>query len=175
MVLDLSGTNGLRFAINFIAPKLMSMFRIKALNKCVEDFIIHMVSKTLEYREKNNVYRKDFFQLLIQLRNTGTVQLDDEWETVIKHDKKMSLMDIAAQTIVFFAAGVETSSTALTFCMYEMAKNPDIQARVHEEIDRVLEEYDGKITYESVSAMKYLDACIEGRFCKMLRYFSSFN
>lgn len=163
MVLDLNGTNGLRFAMNFIAPKLMSAFRIKCVDQCVEDFIKTIVEETLNFRERNNVYRKDFFQLLIQLRNSGTVQLDDEWETVIKRDKKMTLNEIAAQTIVFFGAGVETSSTALTFCMYEIAKNHDIQARVHEEIDRVLEEYDGKITYESVSEMKYLENCINGR------------
>lgn len=46
--------------------------------------------------------------------------------------------------------------------MYELAKNPDIQKRVHEEIDRVLTEHDGKITYDAVSDMKYLEACIDG-------------
>lgn len=73
MVLELSGWNAIRFAMNFIAPKLMSVFRIKCLDQSVEDFIKSMVKQTLEYREKNNVYRKDFFQLLIQLRNTGAV------------------------------------------------------------------------------------------------------
>ncbi|XP_055296697.1 uncharacterized protein LOC129565632 [Sitodiplosis mosellana] len=161
MVLELKGWNAIRFAMNFIAPKLMTFFRIKCLDQRVEDFVKSMAKQTLDYREQNNVCRKDFFQLLIQLRNTGSIQLDDEWETVIKADKKMTLNEIAAQTIVFFAAGVETSSTALTFCMYELAKNPDIQARVHEEIDRVLEKHDGKITYESMCEMKYLEACVD--------------
>lgn len=45
--------------------------------------------------------------------------------------------------------------------MYELAKNPEIQQRVHQEIDDVLERHGGKITYESISDMKYLEACID--------------
>lgn len=101
----------------------------------------------------------------MQLRNSGTVQLDDQWETVIKTDekhKKMTLNEICAQTFVFFAAGFETSSSTLSFCLYELAKNHKIQQRVHEEIDQILGQHDGKITYESVLKMKYLETCIEG-------------
>lgn len=58
--------------------------------------------------------------------------------------------------------GFETSSTTITFCMYELAKNREIQQRVHQEIDDVLKRHGGKITYESISEMKYLEACIDG-------------
>jgi cytochrome P450 family 6 len=37
-----------------------------------------MVQETVEYREKNDMKRNDFMQLLIQLKNKGTV--DSEWE-----------------------------------------------------------------------------------------------
>lgn len=59
-------------------------------------------------------------------------------------------------------AGFESSSSELTLCMHELAKNPDIQSKVHEEIDRVLQQHDGQITYESISEMKYVDACADG-------------
>lgn len=151
--------------IGLVAPRLMSTLKIKSVDNDVEDFIISVVKQNLEYREKNNVSRKDFFQLLIQLRNTGTVQLDDQWDTVIKADesqKSLTLNEMAAQTFVFFAAGFETSSTTLSFCLYELAKAPEIQKRVHEEIDEVLAQHNGKITYDSISDMKYLEACIDG-------------
>lgn len=64
--------------------------------------------------------------------------------------------------VLFFAAGFDTSATTLVFCMFELAKNPDIQERVHSEIDKVLGRNDGKITYQSIAEMKYLDACIDG-------------
>lgn len=100
------------------------------------------------------------------MRNSGTVQLDDEWETVIKADesqKTFTLNEMAAQTFVFFAAGFETSSTTLSYCLYELSKAPEIQQRVHDEIDRVLTQHNGQITYESISEMKYLESCIDGK------------
>lgn len=161
--------------ISFIAPKLLSILRIKSVDSSVEKFIMSVVRQNLEYREKNNVSRKDFFQLLIQLRNSGSVQLDDQWDTVIQADenqKTLTINEMAAQTFVFFAAGFETSSTTLSFCLYELAKAPEIQKRVHEEIDRVLGEHDGQITYDSVSEMKFLEACIDGEFFKFIIQFS---
>ena len=40
-----------------------------------------LVRRTVEYREKNNVIRKDMLQLLLQLRNTGKINddNDEEW------------------------------------------------------------------------------------------------
>lgn len=158
--------NSLRRLMVIGAPKLMKWFRIKTVNPEVEKFILSIVQQNLEFRENNNVSRKDFFQLLIQLRNTGTVQLDDEWDSVIKaseDQKTFTLNEIAAQSFIFFAAGFETSSTTLSFCLYELAKNAEIQQNVHDEIDRVLGQFDGKLTYESVSEMKYLEHCIDGK------------
>jgi cytochrome P450 family 6 len=64
---------------------------------------------------------------------------------------------------VFFLAGYETSSITMTFCLYELALNPDIQERVLNEIDTVLKRYGGKITYESVFEMEYLDKVVSGK------------
>lgn len=50
----------------------------------------------------------------------------------------------------------------MTFCMYELAKNTIIQQKLYEEINGVLQKYDGNLNYESLSEMKYLDACIDG-------------
>lgn len=157
--------NAIRFFLKFIAPKLMLIFHIKAIPSDVEHFIKTVVKKNLEYREKNNVTRKDFFQLLIQLRNGGTVQLDDQWNTVIKADenqKTMTLNEICAHAFVFFAAGFETSSTTLSYCLYELAKNSEIQKRVQNEIEKVLQKYNGQNSYEAVMDMIYLEKCIDG-------------
>lgn len=87
----------------------MTFLPITYVDKSVEKFIFSVMKENLDYREKNNVTRKDFFQLLIQLRNSGTVQLDNEWETVIKCDenqKSLTLNGMAAQLFIFFLGGL---------------------------------------------------------------------
>jgi cytochrome P450 family 6 len=69
---------------------------------------------------------------------------------------------IAAQAFVFFIAGFETTSTTMTFCLYELARNPDIQERVRNEIDIVLDKHGRNITYEAISEMEYLDRVVSG-------------
>lgn len=51
----------------------------------------------------------------------------------------------------------------MSYCLYELAKNPELQKRVHSEIDRVLREHDGKLTYETVVDMIFLEKCIDGK------------
>jgi cytochrome P450 family 6 len=69
---------------------------------------------------------------------------------------------LAAQAFVFFAAGFETSSTTMAFCLYELSLNQGIQDRVREEMDVVLRKHGGKVTYEAVQEMEYLDKVVSG-------------
>lgn len=164
-VFQSSFLNSVRFFGKFIAPKMLSIARIRTIDREVEDFVMSIVKQNLEYREQNGVVRKDFFQMLVQLRNTGAVELDDEWRTVIKADESqqtMTLHEIGAQAFIFLAAGFETSSTTISYCMYELAKHPDYQQRVHNEIDKILHEHDGKLSYEAISEMKFLEKCLDG-------------
>lgn len=171
-VFDMNWKNGLRFLIVFIFPAFLKFFKIRTIDQDVEDFMMSVVRQTLKYREESKVVRKDFFQLLVQLRNTGNVQLDDQWETVISNEeggKALSFNEVAAQAYVFWVAGFETSSTTISFCLFEIAKNPDVQDKVHEEIDRVLRQNNGEITYDSVNEMKYLELCIDGIFSSKIK------
>jgi cytochrome P450 family 6 len=52
----------------------------------------------------------------------------------------------------------------MTFCLHELSQNPEIQERVRENIAEVLERHDGKITYEALNEMQYLEQCINGEF-----------
>lgn len=72
-------------------------------------------------------------------------------------------MDVlAAQCFVWFIGGYETSSITLTFTFFELAQDLDIQTRAQEEIDTVLEKHGGKLTYEILQEMTYLDMIVSG-------------
>jgi cytochrome P450 family 6 len=75
----------------------------------------------------------------------------------------LSIDDIAAQALVFFAAGFENIAILLSFTTVLLAVHQDIQQQVKDEIDEVLAENGGQITYEAVQRTKHLDNVISGR------------
>ncbi|XP_055313647.1 probable cytochrome P450 6d5 [Sitodiplosis mosellana] len=155
--------NMLRNTGSFFAPSMAKLFRSRFVDKDVGDFMIDTVRDNLQYREKHNITQKDFFQMLMQLRNTGKVTEDnDDWSTkMTSGEKLMSINEMAAQAHVFFVAGYESNSTTMSFCMYELAKHPETQQKVYKEIVAVLERYNGQLTYDSLAEMKYMENCIE--------------
>lgn len=154
----------------FVSPFLHKLFQIRYVDKDVEKFMIDTVKQNIEYREKHNIVRKDFFQLLMQIRNAGQVKDDGEdWNTkTISNEKHLSLDNIAAQSFIFFVAGYESSSSTMSFCLYELAKNLQLQKTVTDEINSALEMHNGQLTYESLNEMKFLDNCIDGRFYSII-------
>ncbi|KAJ8929028.1 hypothetical protein NQ314_018339, partial [Rhamnusium bicolor] len=123
----------------------------------VNDFFFKMVEDTVRYREDNNIVRKDFMHLLIQLKNKKNV---NENEKIAGDEETLTLNEIAAQSVLFFFAGFETSSTTLHFAAYELTMNPNIQEKLRDEINTVLRKYDNQITYEAMMEMTYLDRVI---------------
>lgn len=65
--------------------------------------------------------------------------------------------ELAAEAFLVYAAGFETSSTLITFMLYELSLNPDIQERLRSEITSAIEENDGKLTYDLLLSLQYLD------------------
>lgn len=64
---------------------------------------------------------------------------------------------------IFFSAGFETSSSAMSFTLYHLALNLDIQNRLRSEILAVLEDQQGSIQYDDIKKMPYLDCCFRGK------------
>jgi len=63
-----------------------------------------------------------------------------------------------------FAAGFETVSSAISYCLYELALNKSIQDRVREDIQLKLSNNDGQINHELLTGLNYLDMVIAGNF-----------
>jgi cytochrome P450 family 6 len=52
-----------------VYPSLVYTFKLSLVPRDVSSYFQKMVRETVEYREKNNVERNDFMQLMIQLKN----------------------------------------------------------------------------------------------------------
>jgi cytochrome P450 family 6 len=77
------------------------------------------------------------------------------------------------QAFIFLFAGYETSSSTMSFALYELALHPEIQHSLRAEILQVLSEQDGKLTYDSVQGMSYLDRVVSGE--KRIRLNNNLN
>jgi cytochrome P450 family 6 len=64
--------------LHVVCPSLVYILKLSLFPKDVTNYFRTMVRKTVEYREKNNVQRQDFMQLMIQLKNKTLAIEEDE-------------------------------------------------------------------------------------------------
>ncbi|XP_017106361.2 probable cytochrome P450 6a14 [Drosophila bipectinata] len=145
-------------AFIFTNAKLARKLGMKVLPDEVTEFFMATVKNTVDYRLKTNVKRNDFVDQLIELRAKD--QEAAKKGKGIDLSYGLTLEQMAAQAFVFFIAGFETSSSTMSFCLYELALQQDIQDRVREEINRVLSKGDGEISYDALAEMTYLEQVI---------------
>ncbi|XP_065338788.1 cytochrome P450 3A19-like [Cloeon dipterum] len=165
-LIELNLLQAIRIVLVVFLPEVAMKFKIGVLDKEVTRFFEQLTKDIVDQRKKTKTVRKDFMQLLIELKEKGSVAIDDDDED--KHLKeeddhqskepfRFNDIDLAAQATIFFLAGFETSSTVMSFALLELAVNPDIQRKAQLEIDEQLVQCGGKITYETLKKMEYLE------------------
>jgi cytochrome P450 family 6 len=127
-------------------PDLARKLHITTSDSEVSGFYKDVVEQTIKYRSENNVQSNDFMSLLIKMMKENALTFNEVW----------------AQSVVFFLAGYETSSTTLSYCIYEMAQSEEIRQKARESVRKVLEKHNGEFTYEAVNEMQYVEQCING-------------
>ncbi|XP_039312861.1 probable cytochrome P450 6a14 [Solenopsis invicta] len=155
------GITPIKVALIFYMPQVMNFLSIPATPPSVTKFYINMFRENVEYRKAHHIVRHDFMNLLIQLMDRDFVDPEDN-KTIINESSnitKLTMEEAAAQSFIFFAAGFETSATTMTFALYELAQQHDIQDKTRNEIDEVLTKH-GELTYDAVNDMTYLQKVI---------------
>lgn len=137
---------------------LAKKMHVTLFHKDSTDFFLKIVKETIEYRDKNNVKRKDFMHLLMQLMKKES--LEGESDVV---GEKLTVEQVAAQAFMFFLAGFETSSTAMCYTLYELSQNQEVQDKARDEVRKVLSQHDGQFTYDAMMDMHYVDNCLSGK------------
>ncbi|KAK7790754.1 hypothetical protein R5R35_012029 [Gryllus longicercus] len=150
----------------FLFPSLVEKLGLKSTQPDVENYFRKTVWNTVEHREKTNESRNDFLDLMMQLRKTGRLKEEeplDNGEAVEQSNVPFELDGdkFVAQCFLFLAAGFETSSSTMSYTLYELAQYPDIQKRLHEEITSTLANHGGKLTYDAVQEMQYLQMVVQ--------------
>ncbi|CAH0564135.1 unnamed protein product [Brassicogethes aeneus] len=169
------GTIGtvLKFIVQAACPPFAKWMGWGMFSLEVSAFYRKTIKETIEVREKNNIVRPDMINLLMEARKGNHIDDDDNVtdtsfasveETLAAKPKEVKQRltddDITAQALLFFLGGFDSVSNLMCFTAYELAANPDIQDRVRQEVLDTVEDCNGKITYEGVMKMKYLDMVI---------------
>ncbi|XP_051157202.1 cytochrome P450 9e2-like [Leptopilina boulardi] len=141
------GLRAFKFLLFRTIPQFMKLIGEPFLTRSTDRFFKRIVSETVKVREEKNIIRPDMIHLLMEARDKDNgVELTPD--------------DIIAQCFIFFLAGFDTTSTAMCFVAHELAMNPDVQDKLRNEIDTFTENREDKITYETLSKMKYLDMVV---------------
>ncbi|KAJ0175189.1 hypothetical protein K1T71_009330 [Dendrolimus kikuchii] len=150
-------TPNFAFEIDMMFPGILKKFNSSLFPRFVTDFFFNMVRQIITERNNTPSNRKDFMDLLLELRNKGQVQSTNKNNEAEKQTVAITDGIIAAQAFVFYVGGYETSATTMSFLLYQLALNPDVQDKLIAEIDEVITKYNGQVTYECLTDMVYLD------------------
>ena len=101
-------------------------------------------------RQQGLAGRKDLLHLMMVANE----------ETTVEGVSKLSDEEIVSQSVLFLLAGYETSSNTLSFTLYHLALNPDVQDKLRKEIIQAMESNANKPLYEVVQSIEYLDCVI---------------
>ncbi|KAK0072324.1 hypothetical protein PV325_011549 [Microctonus aethiopoides] len=132
----------------FFLPFLAKILRIRFMPKNIDNYFRQIINCVLQHREDTGEIAQDFLQKVVELCKTGK-------------DNEVNENAVASHAASFFLDGYETSSVTLSFVTYQLAAHPTVQAKLREEIMNNFEKYNGKLTYEFIQEMKYMDQVIK--------------
>ncbi|XP_050583562.1 cytochrome P450 6k1-like isoform X2 [Bombus affinis] len=137
----------------FFFPGFVKYLKPKFFGKQATNFLRSIFWDVIEQRINSGQKRNDVIDLMIEMREK--YKNDENLK-----DYKFDGDDLVSQASIFFAAGFETSSTTISFTLYELALNPDVQKTLRAELQDAMAKTNGKITYDMIMMLPYLDMVI---------------
>ncbi|KAF0770710.1 putative cytochrome P450 6a13, partial [Aphis craccivora] len=137
-----------------ISPSLLKIIRVKDFPTEATEFFQKVFKETIAYRLENKIVRNDYIDYLLQARKDLVLN-----PNLPKHEK-FTETQIVANAFVMFVAGFETVSSAVSYCLYELALNKSIQDKVRKEVQLKLSQNDGQIDHALLMDLNYLDMVI---------------
>lgn len=110
-------------------------------------------------------------QLLLDIQAGEVSSRKNGKKSEVVHDENQNLgpakgewgltdEEVVGNIILFMAAGHETTATALTFVLHNLVNDQEAQERLRQEILRHMQESGGRLKYDLVSELPFLDAVV---------------
>lgn len=72
--------------------------------------------------------------------------------------------DVVTFILDMLFAGIDTTSHTMAFTLYLLARNPEVQAKLQQEVDNVVGEHNGPLTVHHLAQFSYMKAVIKEAF-----------
>ena len=161
----------IKLLILVASPWLADLLGISFLDEDSVEFFEDVIHKSLEQRRRDKIRRNDFIDLALDAlknaENENKETENDQFEkdaaittkTSVKIDETEFESLLVSNTFLLFFAGFDTSSTIMGVGLHYLAKYPDVQERLYQEIYEAFERNDGSqdLDYNTIQSMEYLD------------------
>ncbi|CAG8599662.1 4684_t:CDS:2 [Acaulospora morrowiae] len=123
---------------------------IRGAIKIIEDKSKTLVKERKQlFRQGKNLSSKDLLSSLISINEELPVE------------EKMSDLELQYQIMTFLVAGHETTSSALSFILYFLAQNPDVQDHLRKELCDAFPDPDFIPSFDNLNSLEYLSCVIK--------------
>ncbi|RUS26123.1 cytochrome P450 [Jimgerdemannia flammicorona] len=116
--------------------------------KRIDPYLANFVLGAINERRTSGVRRYDILQLLLDMQQNEDFALTDE--------------EIRKESMIFFAAGSETTGNTTSFTVIDLVHNPACLAKLRQELDDTFPDPMGTtpITHDACKALPYLNAVL---------------
>lgn len=149
---DAGFKRALHFFTIFFLPEHTQIIRAKVFSNSYSRFMRQQVENLVKIQPLANEPKND--NLIQRLRRLQIQHHNNPAHFV--HHKDF----IPSQMGIFLLAGFETSSSVISFMLYELAKQTDVQNRLRAEILQHSKNGREQLSYEQLKSMKYLNMCV---------------
>ncbi|KAH0550466.1 hypothetical protein KQX54_019568 [Cotesia glomerata] len=142
------GINGKSFNTEETETFETKILRVRFMPKKIYHYFVNIIKTVLEARSNGNQNpHNDFIQKVSEFcRNEETGKIDE--------------VLVASHAASFFLDGYITSGVTLAFTAYQIAKHGEVQEKLRQHVIEILKKNDGKLTYQTLEDMKYMEQVI---------------
>lgn len=122
-------------------PSILNIYKLTYVPKSLFNLFCSITKDSIELRQTTNSDQKDFAEHLAQLKSR----------------KNLTDTDLAGHAFTFFFDAFETSGFTLGMTLFELARHPEVQTQLRNEI---FENLDENIDFDTAANLPYLEAAI---------------
>ncbi|CAF1058719.1 unnamed protein product [Adineta steineri] len=150
----------------FINKHVMPWISKKQLNEFPVVWLLNRLREVVDERQKTATSRVDVLQLMLEALNEE--KTNDEMQDSSKTNYWLTREEVVNNAFIFMLAGYQSTSTALAYATYELARHSKVLQKLQAEIDQLPfndddnfdEEMKKYSNYDVVARMPYMDMFI---------------